>query len=271
MRRLKLTALLGAAIVALPSAAAFAADMPGPAPLPIKIGGNWYLRGHIGLAAQSVDHLDNALFAGTPNFRWLDKGSFDAAPIFGAGIGYRFGDHFRVDVTGEYRGKASFAALDAYGDGTSGPPTDGSNDYSAKKSEITLLANAYWDIMTFGGLTPYVGAGIGASYNTISDFRDINVPNGGVAYGATHSEWSLAWAGHAGVSMKVTDNLTLDFGYSYTDLGDARSGDLTTYQGTNNVVNPMIFKHLTSQDFKVAARWNIGGSQPAYYPTVVKY
>lgn len=268
MGRLKLVALVGAAVVALP-AAALAADMAAPAP--ISIGGSWYLRGHVGLAAQSVDHLDNALFAGTTNFRWLDKGSFDAAPIAGAGIGYALNDHFRFDLTAEYRGKASFSALDAYGPGNVGPPTDGSNQYTAKKSELTFLANAYWDIITLGGITPYVGGGIGASYNTISDFRDVNTPNNGVAYGANHSQWAFAWAGHAGVSMKVTENLTLDFGYSYTDLGDAQSGDLTTYQGTNNVVNPMIFKHLTSQDFKLAARWNFGGSQSAYYPTVVKY
>lgn len=270
MGRLKISALLGAAVVALPSAAAFAADMPGPAPTPISIGGSWYLRGHLGLAQQSVDHLDNALFAGTPNFRWLDTGNFDAAPIFGGGIGYRFNDHLRFDVTGEYRGKAAFSALDAYGTGA--PPAAGTNDYTAKKSEITLLANAYLDLVTWGSLTPYIGAGIGASYNTISDFRDVNVPNGGVAYGATYSQWSLAWAGHAGLAMKVNDNLTLDFGYSYTDLGDARSGDLTTYQGTNNIFNPMIFKHLTSQDFKIGARWSFGGpSQSDYYPTSVKY
>ena len=47
-------------------------------------------------------------------FDWLDKGNFDAVPTFGLGIGYRHNDHLRFDLTGEYRGKASFSALDYY-------------------------------------------------------------------------------------------------------------------------------------------------------------
>ncbi len=98
----------------------------------------------------------------------------------------------------------------------------------------------------------------------------MNVPNAGVAYGATASQWSLAWALHAGVAMQVTPNMTLDLGYSYLDLGNAHSGDLIAYDGTNTVFNPMYFNHLTSHDLKLAVRWNFDQST-GYYPPVVKY
>ena len=44
------------------------------------------------------------------------------------------------------------------------------------------MANGYYDIGSFYGITPYVGAGIGTSYNTISHFRDINIIMGGGGY-----------------------------------------------------------------------------------------
>ena len=269
MGRLHFSALVGAAFVILPSAAVIAADLPQPPPPQVHVGGGWYLRGHIGMAAQHLGTLDNVDFATATNFRFLDPGNFDAAPIFGIGIGYQHSDHLRFDLTGEYRGKAEFSALDAYGLTTDTPPDSGTNEYTAKKSEFTFLANAYWDFHSLHGITPYVGAGIGASYNMISDFRDINVPNAGVAYGANVGTWNLAWALHAGVAMKVTNNLTLDLGYSYLDLGNAQSGDIIAYDGTNNSNNPMLFNHITSHDLKLSVRWAF--DQPSYYPVAANY
>ena len=73
-----------------------------------------------------------------------------------------------------------------------------------------------------------MGAGIGASRNTIHSLQDINTPTQGVAFGDTNSKWSLAWALHAGVAYKVTKNFSVEFAYRYADLGDATSGDLYT-------------------------------------------
>ena len=79
----------------------------------------------------------------------------------------RFNDWFRVDVTGEYRGKTAFRGLDIYPGGT--------NDYYGTKSEWLFLANAYIDLGTWWCITPFVGAGIGYSRNTMDNFRDVNV------------------------------------------------------------------------------------------------
>ena len=114
MRSVK--SLIAAGAASLLSSAAFAADMPIAAPpmyAPpiVEDFGGWYLRGDIGFSNQRVKSV-------TPSF--LDPGSallrlgrgFDSAGIFGLGVGYRVNNWFRADVTGEYRGNASFHGLD---------------------------------------------------------------------------------------------------------------------------------------------------------------
>lgn len=262
MGNLKSASLAAAALV-FTAGSGFAADIieppiyAPPPPVAVSLGG-WYLRGDIGMSNQQLHGgLDNALFDTTDNVEFLDQGTFSSAPTFQVGMGYRFNDWLRADAIVQYRGKADFTALDRYETFDDGDPTtwDGSNEYSAKKSEWLVMANAYVDLGTWSGITPYVGGGIGASRNTISSFQDINTPNGGVAYGEQNSEWNLAWAVHAGLGIEITDRLTLDLGYSYLHLGDASSGDITTFTGVNNVTNPMMFNDITSHDVKFGLRY----------------
>ncbi|MEO3389199.1 outer membrane beta-barrel protein [Mesorhizobium sp. CAU 1741] len=229
-----------------------------PAPAPVY--GGWYLRGHIGMSNQRVGDLYNVLFDSfTPanNFAVLDK-NFEAGPTVGAGVGYQINDYLRVDGIVEYRGEVGFHGLDSWTD------NDGNarfNNYSGKKSEWLLMANAYADLGEFYGIVPYVGAGLGASRNTIHSFRDAgldpatNAPT--LAYADAASEWNLAWALHAGIGIKATDRLTIDLGYSFLNLGDARSGDIVTYDGTNAIDNPMHFEDITSHDFKLGVRYSL--------------
>ena len=265
----KTSALIGGALFLLPGAHALAADIPSIPP-PVAIGGAWYLRGDIGMTNQSVGSLFNVLDATTTTLTTVSK-VFDSSPLIGFGIGYKYSDHVRFDVTGEYRSGASFHGLQIY---TAPAPavSPGTDEYTGVKTEWTFLANAYWDIGTWKGLTPFVGAGIGASYNTISGFTDVNTPALGVAYGATASTMNLAWALYAGLGYQVTPNLTIEAAYRYIDLGNAQSGDLVPFTGPNAVNNPEEFHHLTSQDIKVGFRWAFGGgSSSSYYPPVVKY
>jgi opacity protein-like surface antigen len=266
MRRTAFSALVGAALFILPSAVAVAADMPQMPPTP-HIGGGWYLRGDIGFSNQQVGSLFNALYD-DPDIDFvtnINKG-FSAAPFMGVGIGYQYSDHFRVDFTGEYRGGADFHGLDL---ATTTVPNTYDDQYTAIKKEWTFLANAYWDIGNYRGFKPFIGAGIGTSLNTISDFMDVGTTIPSVATGAKHSQWNLAWALYAGVGYQITPNLTLEAAYRYINLGNAASGDLIAMDGTNDVYNPMEFHHLTSHDFKIGFRYAF--DQPSYYPPVVKY
>lgn len=262
---------LAAAMLAAP---AVAADLPPPmiykaAPVVQEFSG-WYLRGDIGMTNQKVKELDYFRFATTPGFAWLDKGGFDAGLMVGIGAGYRFNDWFRMDVTGEYRGKTDFRALDRY----DGPF---SNEYTGVKSEWLFLANAYLDLGTWWCITPFVGAGFGVVNINIEHFRDTNVIAGGGGFADSGSTTNFAWALHAGLAYQVNKNFAVEFAYRYLNLGDGVTGTFYNLNGAtaNQVVT---FKDITSHDFKLALRWSLGDFetgpafvQPAYAPPPAVY
>ena len=47
----------------------------------------------------------------------------------------------------------------------------------------------------------------------------------------------------------------MELAYRYLDMGDAESGNLVGYDGTDNVNNPMKFKDITSHDLKLGVRY----------------
>jgi len=266
-KRLAISILAAAA--ALIATAAQAADYPQPPPppppiiiqQPIQEFDSWYLRGDIGITNQQVDRLSNVLDANN-SIQNVGIG-FDASPLFGIGIGYNFNKWLRLDLTGEYRSKANFHGLQIFN-------SNFTDEYRASKSEWLFMANGYVDLGTWSGFTPFVGAGVGVARNTIHSFLDVNTPNLGVAFGETESKWNFAWALHAGIAYNVTRNVIIELAYRYVDLGDAMSGDLTTYLGQNNVYNPETFHNLTSHDVKIGLRFNFG-SEAYYAPPPPQY
>ncbi|MCB4770992.1 outer membrane beta-barrel protein [Ancylobacter sp. Lp-2] len=143
----------------------------------------WYLR------------LDTGyVFNETPDLA-IGGGGIDDAALIGLGIGGRFADWLRLDLTADYRTKADYSL-----GGISG-------DYSVG----TVLANGYLDLGNWHGLTPYVGAGIGLGY------ADLDLPGFG-------SGWGLAWAAMGGVAIDLAPNWQLDLGYRYLSLDNLGVG-----------------------------------------------
>src|ERR1700754_1915683 len=267
MRSVKYLVAAGAA--SLMSSAAFAADLPIMAPAygppPIEDFGGWYLRGDIGFSNQHTKDLrlsDPAHYDGLTSFNQTTN--FDSAGTYQVGVGYQFNNWFRADITGQYRGSANFKGTDLLSFPCGGGTANGIDNYSASKSELLFLANAYADLGTWWCVTPFIGAGIGTSRVTISNFTDLNVPTNGVAYANSGSKWNFAWAAHAGLAYKVSPNLTLEVAYSYVDLGNGATGGSATFAGplTPYVFN---FKNITSQDLTLGVRWNFD-SEPVYAP-----
>jgi opacity protein-like surface antigen len=278
MRSVKFLVAAGAA--SLLSSAAFAADMPSIAPPPQYYAppaqdfGGWYLRGDIGFSNQSVKNVsinDPVLLAGVIPGTLSQTSAFDTAGIFGLGAGYQFNNWFRADVTGQYRGNSNFKGMDLFQSFSAGGPAPAVDNYSASKSELLFLANAYVDLGTWWCITPFVGAGIGTSRVTISNFVDngLNSATGSpsVAYAQPGSKWNFAWAAHAGLAYKVNPSLTLELAYSYVDLGTGVTGGSATFDGA---LTPYVFtfKDITSQDLKLGLRWNLE-SPPVYAPPLV--
>ena len=99
--------------------------------------------------------------------------------------------------------------------------------------------------------------------------KDVNVPNGGIAFGADHNETNFAWALYAGLAYDVTPGFTIDLSYRYTDLGDARSGVITAYDNSSSDRALDIYD-ITSHDLMLGVRWKLG-HQPAVAPMPVAF
>lgn len=265
MNRNFIPALAGAVLVSVASLPSYAADIADAQfdPIvyydpPVAAVGGWYLRGYIGLTNQRYRGLDSNSIQDVVNFpgsdfTWVDRGRFGSSGLIGGGVGYEINQWLRGDVTVEYRHDSRFSALDRWNRG--GDPADPvTNHYTARKSELLFLANAYADLGTYYGMTPYVGAGIGTSRNTISGFRDYAPNDDIVNTAANHSQWQLAWALHAGLGVDLTDQATLDIGYSFTHLGNGRTGAVTPAD-PDFPNDPFVFRNLYSHDIKVGLRY----------------
>ena len=268
MVSVKVAAFAGLAM--LPATAANAADMPQMLPpmhmQPIEevAMGGWYLRGDIGMTNQGFKGLFQRLYdvPGT-SVEQVGQG-WDSSMFFGLGVGYKFNDWLRADITGEYRGKANFHGSDnvTFSGG------QGVDNYSGSKSEWVFMANAYVDLGTWWSLTPYVGAGIGMAYNKISGFRDDGIAfidgvglTNSVVFASDASKWNFAWAVHAGLTYKVTQSMSIDLGYRYISLGSAQTGPTRAFDGSFTGGGPFIFNKIYSHDFKLGVRWML---EPAF-------
>jgi opacity protein-like surface antigen len=263
--------LVAAGAASLLSSMAFAADMAiAPPPMyaqpPVEDFGGWYLRGDIGMTNQSVKTLDSQVAQTYPT--GTQGLGFDSATLFGLGVGYQVNNWFRADVIGQYRGRANLHGSN----NVFFSPTDvQANNYSGSKSEFLFLANAYVDLGTWWCVTPFIGAGVGTSYNRISGFRDDGVRytagalSNSVTYFADAGKWNFAWAAHAGLAYRVNQAVTLEFAYSYVNLGSAAPGAATAFDNSFSKPSTIVLKNITSNDLKLGVRWELN-SPPVYAP-----
>lgn len=266
--------------------AALAADLAPsfapPPPLeavqaPHDFASGWYLRGDVGIGIlesgfRGVNVVTPPGFVEPPGGYVLRSKSFGDQVFVGAGFGYQLNDWIRFDVTGEYRTAASFRATETYS--YDGGITTGVNVVNGKISSVVGLANAYFDLATLYGISPFVGVGVGFAHHRTEGFTDEGFGTAVGAFGVSRGESTrsnLAWALHAGLGYHVNPNLKLELAYRYLNMGDARTtvaclcGDLTT---------AYTFRRMESHDIKLGMRWLFNAPAPmamASAPLVRKY
>jgi opacity protein-like surface antigen len=270
---------------ALSFTGAFAADFRAPYmpsqndDVPVELGSGWYIRGDLGVAAE------NALkFGSSPNLILPKNPNGWSA---GVGGGYKFNNWFRADVTLDYR---SAAKRDGYAGsiacqigatpitainpltGTStvvgsNPVYTQCNDTAHSRLNRThVLANAYVDLGTWSGITPYVGAGVGANviFNKsqsnwfMNNQNPYNVtwtdPFSNIGYqgyldrAVSSTAVRLAWALMAGFAIDLTPHVKLDVGYRYLGLG--------SYASIDSYGNP-VTKQMRAQEVRAGIRYTI--------------
>ncbi len=147
-------------------------------------GNGWYLRGDAAWRTENQPQLNATL-----NFTGVTQRQSSFAADIGAG--YNINGWLRADITYGWRQSHT----DVFGARTTGKQ---------------LLANAYVDLGTWNSITPYIGVGAGESFRRSSapTVRD-------------QSKNTFAWALMAGLGFSVTENIKLDIGYRYLNLGKA--------------------------------------------------
>ena len=228
---------IAGALAALFAANAQAADMPGqypPPPLPDKpvyefIDSGWYLRGDIGMA---WGFLDRAVSA--PGFSDPTNSRLGNAITGGLGVGIK-SRWMRTDLTLDYLSPMKYTGT-----------VVASGDTTAKIGATTLLFNGYADLGTWGLLTPYVGAGIGAAYVTVSDYASTGAPP--FSGNTSNSKINLSYAGMVGVALNISSNLKIDVGYRYLNLGDINT--------KSDAFGAMTFRNVAAHEARVGLRWS---------------
>ena len=245
--------------------------MPHPTYEPAEFSG-WYLRGDIGVGkSSSANHSSSFVGAPViPGFVEVTSSIGDSA-FAGFGFGYKFNSWFRVDATGEYRMSSAYSALNGY-TGVAPGCIECYDQYKATTYGGVFLLNGYVDLGTWRGLTPFIGAGVGGSYNVVKDITDHNVTTGtGFGYGGGSSKWDFAWAVMAGLSYAVTPNVTLEMSYRYLDRGKAETGAIACANagGGGCFFESQSFK-VASQDLRFGMRWQFADTPMTHMPPLVR-
>lgn len=163
-----------------------------PEYVPVEIGSGWYLRGDVTYKFDAPLYEFTFLGEETRNNRF--GGSI--------GVGYHFNDILRGDVSIGLLAGDRFSAA------------SGIERYEAKYDAWYGMANAYLDLGTVSGFTPYIGAGAGLLHTRQGFSRSVN---NATVFSYDENQTNFAYALNAGINYQVADNVSLDFGYQYVD------------------------------------------------------
>lgn len=179
--------------------------------VPVEVGSGWYLRGDIGYKFNTP--YRDSTFGPSPLFSYES----DSLPINGSiGFGYRFTDYFRMEANlglmTTNSSSLNFLTTDISGGVISNVSASTSNEM------WTGMVNAYADLGTFVGFTPYIGGGIGVAastrkYRFAEAFVDPSLVD--MDFRNSASQYSFAYSLGAGVNYALTNNLSVDVGYEY--------------------------------------------------------
>lgn len=226
-------------VVALAGAIAFsatarAADPPG-SKLPPEIRtvvptmdlSGWYLRADAGYRATTSKEA-----VATAGFPPPTDNRVGNSFYGGIGAGFKWGQ-IRTDLTADYGSEASYTGTGAAAAAT------------ARIQTITGLVNAYYDIGTWWGFTPYIGAGAGVARVTVSEYQSLTTPP--LSSVGSNGRYNFAWALMTGVNYQLLRNLSVDVGYRFLDQGDAKTG--------SDLSGSLLLKNLQSHEARIGLRW----------------
>lgn len=122
----------------------------------------------------------------------------------------------------------------------------GNADFATQNK--TMLGNAYYSLDTGTMLSPYVGAGLGFSHFSSSGDFSSGAFNGQLA----KAEYTFSWQAGAGLGLDLTNGVTIDLGYRYSDLGTFKGGvDISRFTASGStVLNSVVLHNDVEMKFK---------------------
>lgn len=230
----------------------------------VQASSGWYLRGDAGFAAHRLRGISYAVNGGEKSF--ADKNLKSSFSV-GAGVGYEFNKRFRSDLTLDYLAKSKFTGSTIGGCGSVGNRVDDCTSTDrASFTAWSLLANAYVDLFTYGRVTGYVGAGLGATYVDWSGLVNTSCLTAAPTTcdpTITHASgygWAATAALMAGASIKLNCALAADVNYRYRYIGGGRMFGYATGGG------PGYTEGMHSHEGRAGLRYSFGGCQDNYIP-----
>lgn len=234
----------------------------------VQASSGWYLRGDAGFAVHRLRGITYATgtAAGTSEASFTDRNLKSSFSV-GAGVGYQINERFRSDLTLDYLASAKFSGATVGACGVGGNVL--LNCTSTDRASFTawsLLANAYVDLFTYGRVTAYVGAGLGATYVDWSGLKNTSCLTAtpttcDPTY--THAGgygWAATAALMAGASVKITCGLAADVNYRYRYIAGGRMFGIAAGAG------PGYTKGMHSHEGRAGLRYSFGGCADAYIP-----
>jgi opacity protein-like surface antigen len=246
----------------------FAADLPEEpqvveqAPATPDVGyGGWYIRGDLGYRKSDFRGADYVTYGAedcgpcgspvaVPGSNSFSSGDLKGGFSVGGGIGYKVSKYFRTDLTLDYWAKTKFT----------GSTTDGieTSTDTSKMGALLMLANAYADLGTWHGITPYVGAGIGGAYLKWDDLHN-QFPGVDDRHSGGKG-WRFAYALMAGASYCLTDKMMLDAGYRFSHIQGGKMFDYADSSAGGPGAGPGYDHGFNNHEVRAGLRYQFGGS-----------
>ncbi len=230
VNRIKLSCACAVLALAVSGGTAVAADLPPPPPPPVEVVERGDSCFYFSVGGGYVTHERPRVYKNTAVLPFGTNAvgeKFDDTGSIDVGIGCRVVDGLRLEFNGTYRFESDLTS---------------SNGLAADYSAFSGMWNAWWDIANVGGFKPYIGGGVGFAVHKID-------ASGPVGSTGNRTDTTLAWQVGAGVGIDVTENLTVDVGYRFTDLGLSQGPGATPFYIDDN------FSH----EFRIGLRYDFNG------------
>lgn len=167
---------------------------------------NFYIRGDVGYTTLNKVKSNQDFYKKSGNAR------LDGNILYALGLGYKINDKFRSELTYNYLNSKYFVNNELVGLTTP--------EFKQNIKVHALLANFFYDILSYKRMTPYLGLGVGYSLIDSGD-ATVTTRDGVQKYKSKNSH-NLTYAAMVGTSLMINEKLHMDFGYRYQMLGKSK-------------------------------------------------